>query len=60
MFLLSGEVDQECTLDSSTNLLQWTTGPLVDLLYGDGTLEVIQPLGNDPPNMQYYRCPLVP
>lgn len=61
VFLLSGIVDQECTLDSTTNLLtNWTTGPLLDFLYGDGTLEVIEQLGNNPPNQQFYRCTLVP
>ena len=61
IFLLSGIVDQECTLDSCTNLpANWTTGPLLDFLYGDGTLEVIQSLGSNPPNQQFYRCTLVP
>jgi hypothetical protein len=61
VFLLSGLLDQECTLDSTTNLPgNWTTGPLLDFLYGDGTLEVIQSLGNNPPNQQFYRCTLVP
>ena len=61
VFLLSGIVDQECTLDSTTNLLGgWTTGPLLDFLYGDGTLEVIQQLGTNPPPQQFYRCTLVP
>jgi photosystem II stability/assembly factor-like uncharacterized protein len=61
VFLLSGIVDQECTLDSITNLIgNWTTGPLLDFLYGDGTLEVIQQLPNPPPNQQFYRCTLVP
>jgi hypothetical protein len=62
VFLLSGIVDQECTLDSTTNLFaNWTTGPLLDFLYGDGTLEVIEPLGNNnPTNQQFYRCTLAP
>jgi len=61
VFLLAGIVDQECTLDSVTNLIgNWTTGPLLDFLYGDGTIEVIQPLGNNPPNQQSYRTTLVP
>ena len=61
VFLLSGIVDQECTLDSTTNLLtNWTTGPLLDFLYGDGTIEVIQQLGTNSPPQQIYRCTLVP
>ena len=61
VFLLAGIVDQECTLDSTTNLLtNWTTGPLLDFLYGDGTIEVIQPLGTNSPPQQFYRCTLVP
>jgi len=61
IFLLSGAVDEQCTLDSTTNLLGgWSTGPELDFLYGDGTLEVIQPLGNNPPGTQFYRCTVVP
>ena len=61
VFLLSGGLDQECTLDSVTNLLgNWTTGPRLDFLYGDGTLEVVQPLGSEPPNPQFFRCTVVP
>lgn len=61
VFLLSGGLDEECTLDTSTNLPgNWTTGPLLDFLYGNGTLEVIEPLGNNPPGSQYYRCTGVP
>jgi hypothetical protein len=61
VFLISGGLDEECTLDSATNLLgNWTTGPLLDFLYGDGTLEVIQSLGSDPPISQSYRCTVLP
>jgi hypothetical protein len=30
------------------------------LIYGDGTLEVIQPIATSPPASVYYRCTLVP
>jgi len=61
VFLLSGIVDQQCTLDYTTNLMgNWNTGPLLDFYYGDGTLEVLQLLPNNPPVQQFYRCTLVP
>jgi hypothetical protein len=61
IFLLSGIVDQQCTLDYSTNLSgAWNTGPLLNFYYGDGTLELIQPLPLNAPTQQFYRCTLVP
>jgi len=59
LFSISGVVDQQFTLDSSTNLLNWTTGPLLDLYYGDGTLIFYNAVPtNTPP--QFYRCTLSP
>jgi hypothetical protein len=61
IYLLSGALDEECTLDSTTNLLgNWTTGPRLDFLSGNGTVEVIQPLGSDPAPSEFYRCTVVP
>lgn len=60
VFLVAGVVDQQFTLDSSTDLVNWVTGPLLDLQYGDGTLEFITPANNGPSAAQYFRCTLVP
>ena len=60
IFYVAGNPDQQFTLDSSTNLINWTTGPLLDLIYGDGTLTFITSLGADPPPRQFYRATLVP
>lgn len=60
LFSVVGVVDQQFTLDSSTNLSSWTTGPVIDLTYGNGTLVFYQALPTDPPTNQFYRCSLVP
>jgi len=60
LFSVDGTVDQQFTLDSSTNLVNWVTGPLLDLIYGDGTLVFYQSLPTNPPPAQCYRCTLVP
>lgn len=58
-FLVSGDVDQQFTLDSSTNLLNWTTGPLLDLYYGNGILTFYTSIPTNTP-VQLYRCTVVP
>jgi hypothetical protein len=58
IFTVAGTVDQQFTLDSSTNLLNWLTGPVLDLIYGDGTLIFYQNLPVNSPSQQYYRCTL--
>lgn len=60
IFLVAGVPDQEFTLDSSADLSNWTTGPLLDLIYGSGTLVFITQTGTNPPPTQYYRATLVP
>jgi hypothetical protein len=60
VFSVAGPVQQQFTLDSSTNLSQWITGPLLNIIYGDGTLIFYEPLPATPPGAQYYRCTLVP
>ncbi len=60
LFAVAGVLDQQFTLDSSTNLVNWTTGPLVDLIYGDGTLVFYEALPTNSPPAQYYRCTLAP
>jgi hypothetical protein len=58
VFVVAGNPDQEFTLDSSTNLTKWTTGPTLDLLYGSGTLTFLTQLGSNPPPKQFYRATL--
>jgi hypothetical protein len=60
LFSVAGVVDQQFTLDSSTNLVNWVTGPLLDLIYGDGSLIFYQSLPANPPPAQFYRCTPVP
>jgi hypothetical protein len=60
VFSVAGVVDQHFTLDSSTNLVNWQTGPLYDLIYGDGSLVFYQSLPVPTPCAQFYRCTLVP
>jgi len=60
IFLVAGVPDQQFTLDSSTNLVNWSTGPLLDLIYGSGTLVFITQQGANPAPAQYFRATLVP
>jgi hypothetical protein len=60
VFSVAGVVDQQFTLDSSTNLVNWVTGPVLDLSYGDGTLIFYQAQPATPPPAQFYRCTVVP
>jgi len=39
-------------------LVNWVTGPLLDIIYGDGTLIFYDSLPVDPARTQYYRCTL--
>jgi hypothetical protein len=41
-------------------LVNWVTGPLLNLIYGDGTLIFYQSLPADPSPAQFYRTTLVP
>jgi len=60
IYSVAGTVDQQFTLDSSTNLVNWVTGPLLDLIYGDGTLVFYQNLPTNTPMSQFFRCTLAP
>jgi hypothetical protein len=51
-------VDLQFTLDSSTNLPNWTTGPLLDLT--SGALFFYIPFPSNPPPNQVYRATLLP
>lgn len=59
IFSVAGTVNQQFTLDSSTNLLNWITGPVLNLIYGDGTLIFYQNLPVNLPVSQFYRCTVV-
>jgi hypothetical protein len=60
LFSVAGTVDEQFTLDSSSNLTDWVTGPLLNLIYGDGTLIFYQSLTSPPSASQYYRCTPTP
>lgn len=60
VFSVAGQPDQQFTLDSSTNLVNWTTGPLLELLYSSGTLIFIQNTGSNAVPCQFYRTRLAP
>jgi hypothetical protein len=60
VFSVAGVLDQQFTLDSTTNLVNWITGPQLDLYYGDGTLIFYEPLPTNAPPSQYFRCTVVP
>ena len=60
LFSVAGTVDQQFTLDSSTNLVNWVTGPLENLIYGDGSLIFYESLPANPSPHQFYRCTVVP
>ena len=57
-FSTAGAVDQQFTLDSSSNLVSWVTGPLLNLTYGDGTLIFYQSVATNAGPKQFYRCTL--
>ena len=55
VFLVDGPVNQSFTLDASTNLFNWVTGPALDLTNLDGSLIFYQSLPANPPRNQFYR-----
>ncbi|HEY3856531.1 MAG TPA: hypothetical protein VGO67_19270 [Verrucomicrobiae bacterium] len=57
VFSVAGVVGQQFTLDSSTNLTNWITGPKLDLIFGDGTLIFYDAIPSS--LSQFYRCTLV-
>jgi len=59
LFSVAGVVDQQFTLDSSTNLVNWVIGPLLDLIYSDGSLIFYNAAPTNTP-LQFYRCTLSP
>ena len=56
IFSVAGVVGQQFTLDSSTNLTSWITGPKLDLIFGDGTLIFYEAEPSSPPQSQFFRC----
>jgi hypothetical protein len=60
VFSVAGVLGQQFTLDSTTNLLNWVTGPLLDLIYGNGTLIFYESVSSPAPAAQFFRCTLAP
>jgi hypothetical protein len=56
LFLVAGAPDQSFTLDSSSDLVNWSTGPRLDLIYGSGTLIFLTQVGSNSPPVQFYRA----
>jgi hypothetical protein len=59
VFLVAGYVDQQFTLDSSPDLFNWTTGPLLDMS-GNSALLFYLDAGTNGASPQYFRTTLVP
>lgn len=59
VFLMAGYVDQQFTLDSSPDLANWTTGPLLDMS-GNSALLFYLNTGTNGASPQYFRTTLVP
>lgn len=55
VFLFTGGVDQQCRLQSSTNLVDWTDGARLDFLDGTGTVLYVQENGSDA-TQTFYRA----
>ena len=60
LFQVGGDPDQRFRLNSSTNLIQWTTnGPLLEIMDSSGTLLFLQDTGTNGPGGTFYRTTLV-
>jgi len=59
VFLVAGYVDQQFTLDSSPDLFNWATGPLLDMS-GNSALLFYLDAGTNGAAPQYFRTTLVP
>lgn len=55
LFLFSGSTDQLFRLDRSTNLIDWTTGPLLEITDTQGVLLFLSSETNNPVQ-QFYRA----
>lgn len=63
IYLFGGKPDQRFTLDRTTNLTSqsWTTGPLLEIFDGSGTLYYVETLsGTNQAPLEYYRATLEP
>ena len=60
VFVVAGHPDQQFTLDSSTDLINWISGPVLDLIYGSGTLLFFTPAPTNEPPAQFFRTTVVP
>jgi hypothetical protein len=59
LFLVAGNPDQRFTLDSSTNFVDWVSGPALDILDPTGTLTFIYDADTNAPSPTFYRASLV-
>ena len=57
---LAGQPDQRFTLDPSTTLTNWFTGPLFEFLDSTGTLLLLDSPSTNQPPMEFFRAPRVP
>jgi hypothetical protein len=55
LFLFSGSMDQRFTLDRSTNIVDWSTGPLLEITDPEGLLLLLDDTPNDS-ERQYFRA----
>lgn len=60
LFLLAGKPDQRFTLDRSTALTNWSTGPVLEFLDSSGTLLLLDYADTNAPASQFYRATLDP
>lgn len=56
VFLFAGATDQQFRLQSSTDLVTWTDGALLDFLDSSGTLLFVEDTGTNAPTTKFYRA----
>jgi hypothetical protein len=59
-YLIAGRPDQRFTLDRSTTLTNWETGPRFEFLDSSGTLLLLELVATNRPSIEFYRSTLVP
>ncbi len=59
LFLVAGQTDQQFALDSSVDLVNWTPGPVLQILDSSGALLFYLSAGTNAPPATYYRTRLV-
>ena len=59
LFLIQGHPGQRFTLDSGSNLVDWTTGPAFEFLDNSGTIIILSPKLKHPSQREFYQAPLL-